>query len=446
MAPPRLKWPGQYYPGHFLPWDLLPYNNFHKGIIIFQMELGRANPWRMRAYYAGAAAGALYRNRRVLYRAAQQAAGVARSGRQMFNRARQGAARSSRVNAARTPQRGVSLYGGATTYRRAKTYFRRNRRRGMRKRMKYIRNKGYRHTTVRANTSRGGYRAFTLSNRALTNILCPMNHEHVEESLTHIVGVPNEQSASHYYIQSCQEVKDMYQKSLDGQNIVTQSNYASSTDRNLWLKVCKFVSRFRFQNAANTTVTIKFIEARYRKFSDYEITDRWTEDLQVAFPIVDAQTTPNGEAMSIADIGCMPFGKYHRRTNKEFKLLKKSVVTLEPGQTCNYDVVCKGRAINVSDVNDELQESGGKPQYGPFTKVLLVIINGQLVQDQADGSTGYGTYQVEVVRSIEKFYRCQLQQQTYNYYKNADRNYASFTGTQQHVNPTGEHINTYAES
>lgn len=408
------------------------------------MELARGNPWRMRAYYAGAAAGGLYRNRRVLYRAAQGAARFVRSN---LNRARQSAARSTRVNAARTPQKAVSLFTGATRYRRAKTYFRRKRM-GRRRRMYRIRNKGYRHTTVRASTSRGGYKAFTLSNKALTNLLCPMNHEHVEESLTNIVGTPNQQSASHYYIQSCQEVKNMYQKSLDGQNIVTQSNYASSTDRNTWLKVCKFVSRFRFQNAANTTVTIKFIEARYRDFSDFEITDRWTEDLQQAFPVVDAQTTPNGRAMSIADIGCMPFGKYHRRTHKEFKLLRKSVVTLEPGQTCNYDVVCRGRAINMSDVNNEMQEFGGQPQYGPFTKVLLVIINGQLVQDggAGDGSTGYGSYQVEVVRSIEKFYRCQLQQQVYNYYKDADRSYATFTGTQQHINPTGEHVNAYAEA
>lgn len=412
------------------------------------MELGRVNPWRQRAYYAGVAASALYRHRGRFQAVAQEAA---RRARQWYNQGRRASARAARVNAARGLVARAPFKGIATKYVRSKTYWRRGRKKRFhKKKLRLIKNRGYRKTVFTGAKVGRNFKNFTLSNKALTNLLTPMAHEHVETSLNNIIGGENTQFVRQLYHCTVNEVQNMYDKSQDIQNIATITPISKTTQKNQWLKLCRYVARYRFQNAGNTTITLKLIEADFRDFSNFEITDKWAEDLQAQFPLRDAETFPNGEVVQQSQVGLVPFGKYDRLTNKHFKLRKKSVVVLEPGQTMNYSVLVRGRGINMSDINAQLSEGGAYPTYGPWTRVLVMISHGQLVQDTGSGGgggTGYGSYQLESVVTAEKYYRANLQQQVYSYYKDSDEDYATFAGTtRSHINPTNEHVVTYADA
>lgn len=272
-----------------------------------------------------------------------------------------------------------------------------------------------------------------------------MATEYGEYTESDIQGSTNAQVLSIYSQMTCEDAKNLYTKSRDIQNIAPINGLTPTMQRDVKFKLCSWKDTYRFQNTSNRTIEVTLIEYKPKRFTDYEIEDTWGEDLQQQFGIEDNETTPNGIVRSQLDIGAFPFNKRNRNTNGLFKQLAMKRTIIEPGQTLIYDLVHNGSTINVNDYNFTLTEAGTAPQYAPYTKFLMVISNGQLVQDSTTGATGFGVYSMGVVRKRTVTYRAALQQQSHFSYRNADTDYAAITSGLA-VNPTDETIDATAQT
>ena len=322
-----------------------------------------------------------------------------------------------------------------TTYRKAK----RIRRGGKTYRTKFkrIKNKGDRRSQILSGGQFSGYKAFQMSNKALTNLLTPLVKEVKEKTLNDITGLANVQTLTHYEHATIPAIQSLYAKSRDYQNIAKTTLLSHNGSLNQWFKLCSMKNVYRIQNTSNFTVTLKLIEYRYKNFSNKEIDDQWSKDHQAQF-FRDAETTPNGQAISKSTIGENPFARGNRHVYMEFTPGKSSIVTLEPGQTLTYTVIVPGRAINMSDLNESLTETGIASQYGPFTQGLMLLSRGQLAQDSVTGSTGYGKYELAVVRHTTTYYRAQLEQKVFGAYKSIDDILEPFSNAQEKMDLDGD--------
>ncbi|WP_445780433.1 hypothetical protein [Shewanella sp.] len=284
-----------------------------------------------------------------------------------------------------------------------------------------------------------------MTNKAITDLLCPMATQYGEFTESDIQGSSNAQVLSIYSQLTCTDAQSLYTKSRDLQNIAPQNGLQPTVQRDIKFKLCSWKDTYRFQNTSNRTIEVTLIEYSPKRFTDYEIEDTWGEDLQMQFGIEDNETTPNGTVRSTTDIGAMPFNKRNRNTNGLFRQLSSKKAIIEPGQTLIYDLVHNGSTINVNDYNFTLTESGTAPQYAPYTKFLMVISNGQLVQDSTTGATGFGVYSMGVIRKRSITYRAALQQQSYFSYRDADTDYAAISSGVA-MNPTDETIDATAQT
>ncbi len=387
-------------------------------------------PYRPRALAFGAGAGAMansalryaWGNRQYAQRFARGAFNAWRR-HAGFNRLRGMPAPSMPAGRA-PPRRGRGGFRGVARPSQFRSHIRA---RGRRRRGSgFIKNKGYRKQHINAR-KRGLNKGFTMSNRALTNLLMPIAREIGELNMGPLLGTPNQQTHRELNMLTVLKLQHLYTKSLDLQNISTVEQPSSALQRSSYMRVVSFKDEYSIQNNTNFTANVTLIEYKYRRYCDYELTDLWGEDLQSQFQIVDAQTTPNGEALTTGMIGQHPFARGNRGVHKYFKLICSKKVLIEPGQILKYDCVWKGRAINMYDVNVTITEAGAFPQYGPFTQGMMVIVNGQMCQDTANSASGYGDINLEFLRRRLITYRANLWQQSVMKYKDADTDYSGIT-------------------
>lgn len=306
-----------------------------------------------------------------------------------------------------------------------------------------IPNKGSRQTILKKR-QKTRYKPHTLTNKQITNLLLPQIKEHREQELESINGVANAQSINNYEQITVGEADDMYLKSRDLQNITTTTATSETTQRDIRIRMGMFKDEYKFSNMSNRTVKMAFIEYHAKDWTRYHITDLWDEDMQMKFTMRNTIGTMSAPVKS--DIGQHPFAKGNRSVHIHFEHEKTRHLILEPGQTIEYTHVTHGRVINLNDINLPIVEQGNKPLFGPFTKHLMVICNGQVVEDDVSGDVGIGDYEIGGVRKRTLMYRAVLEQLKFQEYNNDAFSYGAITdGEGVAINPTNAEADEYED-
>lgn len=256
---------------------------------------------------------------------------------------------------------------------------------------------------------------------------------------------PGYQNGQFYIELSVDKVREMIYKSRDARNTfaATDETAGAVASYNSDMKF-HFVGgsiKHTFKNVCNQTAYVDFYVYRPRRYTKTTPQEAWQFDLDNDNPILNV-TNPIDQNMDQVDVGCRP-GKTGYKFTDLYRGHRIGRRVIEPGMDVTITQLLPAIAINTALFEQKVEEVTSGADFGPFTTILGVFLNGEVITDNADAGVNYGSAKIAHLATRKYAFRA---------FKFVKRHQHFFTDTldktitnEVHYNPQDEVLHAYHE-